>query len=537
MKKRIGTQMLIALSVVSLLSACTKNNDSAAVESAKKIENFNASGLPVVNEKISVSAAILKAAHHGDFNDMEMVKRLEKLTNVNIKWDQIPTESIGERINLMFASHELPDIFFAGLNSIDVVRYGSQGLLVPLNDLIDKYAPNIKRFLNENPNVKKAATAPDGKIYSLPWVYNQPYFEYRNSFFLNQEWLKKLNLKTPTTTEELYTVLKAFKEKDPNGNGKADEIPLGMIYSNINNSHHVLYGAFGVLEPTGSKLAVVDGKVRYEPVQPAYKEAIKYFHRLYKEGLIDQEAFTQDQKKFNAKIDNKDVALYGSFTSFSGSEIGNAQRLAQYAPIEPVAGPNGDRFWRRQDNRVQLNYFSISSSNKHPEVSMRLADAMNEGELKYELHRGPFGTHLTKSADGKITEVAPPANESQAVFKGKVAPLNFIPLMFSTKEALNLVESSLNAARGVAYETIYKDNIVPEKNTYPSTVYSTLEEADKLKVLDLDIDSYVSEMEVKWIVRGGIDEEWDNYIKEVNRMGLADKLKIHQGIYDRYIKN
>ncbi|MCU6792526.1 extracellular solute-binding protein [Paenibacillus sp. WQ 127069] len=537
MKRRVGTQMLIALSMVSLLAACTKDNDSTAVESTKKVEKFNVSGLPIVNEKISLTASILKAAHHGDFNDMEMVKRLEKLTNVHIKWDQIPAESIKERNNLMFASHELPDIFFAGLNSIEVVQYGSQGLLVPLNDLIDKYAPNIKKFLNENPNVKKAATTPDGKIYALPWVYNQPYFEYRNSFFLNQEWLKKLNLKAPTTTEELYTVLKAFKEKDPNGNGKADEIPLGMIYSNLNNSHHVLYGAFGVLEPTGSKLAVVDGKVRYEPVQPAYKEAITYFHRLYQEGLIDLEAFTQDQKKFNAKIANKDVALYGSFTSFNGGETGSNERLAQYVPIEPVAGPSGDRFWRRQDNRMQLNYFSISSSNKQPEISMRLADAMNEGELKYELHRGPFGTHLTKSADGKITEVAPPASESQAVFKGKVAPLNFIPLLFSSKEALNVAESAANDARNVAYETIYKDNIVPEKNTYPSTVYSTLEEADKLKVLDLDIDSYVSEMEVKWIVRGGIDEEWDNYIKEINNMGLKDKLKIHQGIYDRYMKN
>src|SRR5690606_18133723 len=108
---------------------------------------------------------------------------------------------------------------------------------------------------------------------------------------------------------------------------------------------------------------------------------------------------------------------------------------------------------------------------------------------------------------------------------------------FSAEEALSVKESNANEARKVAYETIYKDYIVPEENSYPNTVYSTLEEADRLKVLDTDINAYVSEMEVKWIVQGGIEQEWDAYVDELNKIGLAEKLEIHQGIYDRYIGN
>ncbi len=73
---------------------------------------------------------------------------------------------------------------------------------------------------------KDLITAPDGNIYALPQVNECYHCMYQQRMWIYKPWLDKLGLKMPTTTDEFYEVLKAFKTKDPNGNGKADEIPL-----------------------------------------------------------------------------------------------------------------------------------------------------------------------------------------------------------------------------------------------------------------------------------------------------------------------
>ena len=174
--------------------------------------------------------------------------------------------------------------------------YGTEGVLIPLEDLIDKYAPNIKKILDENPQVRRMATAPDGHIYSIPWFEDQAHFQYRNTFLLNKTWLDKLGLEVPTTPDELIAVLKAFKEQDPNGNGEADEIPSTFRHNTTTNGYYELFGAFGLADAlTG--FSVEDKKVVFEPAIPEYKMAIAFLNRLYEEGLLDQESFTQDAKQ------------------------------------------------------------------------------------------------------------------------------------------------------------------------------------------------------------------------------------------------
>ncbi len=132
-----------------------------------------------------------------------------------------------EQLNLALASGDLPDVIM----NVDVspeqqMIYGEQGIFVSFTDLIEKYGDNTKKIFQEMPEVKGAITAPGNKIYSLPYINECYHCSLDYKMYVYKPWLDKLGLKEPTTTEEFYQMLKAFKEKDPNGNGKADEIPL-----------------------------------------------------------------------------------------------------------------------------------------------------------------------------------------------------------------------------------------------------------------------------------------------------------------------
>src|SRR5699024_10973892 len=139
----------------------------------------------------------------------------------------------GTTLNLDFASGDLDDIIFAAGNSnftADMeVKYGEQGLIIPLEDLIEEYAPNIQKMFEERPDVKKSITTLDGHIYALPRVVKEGGTSswYMSPFWYNGRWLDELGVdELPETTEELYDLLVRFRDEDPNGNGEADEIPL-----------------------------------------------------------------------------------------------------------------------------------------------------------------------------------------------------------------------------------------------------------------------------------------------------------------------
>jgi putative aldouronate transport system substrate-binding protein len=137
--------------------------------------------------------------------------------------------------------------------------------------------------------MKKISTFPDGKIYSLPArLPSRP--KSGTQPLINKAWLDKLGLETPTNVKDLYDVLKAIKEQDPNGNGKQDENPV----SNSGDIELNMHSIFGITDLRGNNMIIKDGKPVYYPTSEEYKEGFKWMHKLYAEGIIDMESFTQD---------------------------------------------------------------------------------------------------------------------------------------------------------------------------------------------------------------------------------------------------
>ena len=146
----------------------------------------------------------------------EFTQFIEDKFDVTLKWDLAPTDALQDRRQLLLASGDYPEVFLHGkFTTSDLQTYGKQGVFLPLQDLIKEYGPNLTKIMEEKPYFKEAITAPDGNIYALP-IFNECYHcTYAQKYWINTEWLDNLGLKMPTTTDELYTVLKAFKNRIP----------------------------------------------------------------------------------------------------------------------------------------------------------------------------------------------------------------------------------------------------------------------------------------------------------------------------------
>ncbi|MFO7635382.1 MAG: extracellular solute-binding protein, partial [Caldilinea sp.] len=139
--------------------------------------------------------------------------------------------SAKEQRQISLASGDYPDLYMLipwvdQFSQLELLRYGQQGVLIPLNDLIAEHGPNIQAALDNYPDFRAMATAPDGNIYGLPQLIECYHCSFANKMWVNTKWLNALGLEVPKTTEEYKAMLEAFKTQDPNGNGAADEVPL-----------------------------------------------------------------------------------------------------------------------------------------------------------------------------------------------------------------------------------------------------------------------------------------------------------------------
>lgn len=525
-------KMLLTLSVTVGLAGCGGNQAVPADDKqaeAKALSNLNMKDFPIVKEKLTLNIAGFKPPSGKDLNEYKFFQDVESKTNIHINWNLTPGSNWQEKKNLLFAGGELPDAFYAHgiLNEdTDIVKYGSQGILIPLEGYIDKYAPNIKKLLQDNPTYKKQLTGPDGHIYSLPTI-DETYSSTKSTMFINKKWLDELKLPMPTTTDELYTTLKAFKDNDLGGNNKKDQIPMSFL-QNWNSDVNSLFGAFGRIDRDVHKvgnnhLSVENNKVIYTAAQPEYKEAIQYFNKLFTEGLVDKESFTQDSKVFNAKTAKGIVGV-----AFDWNPANQ-----DYVSLPPLKGPKGQKqVWAEYPAGILLKgSFAITNVNKYPEATIRWIDNMYDPINSLQLSKGVIGGQsLKEHSDGKYETVLLPQGANDDDFK-QVPPTAYS--VWATTMATNdMVVSTPTGKRSkVDIDNVYAPYLI--NNGFPKA-YFTAEESDQISRYLTDIDAYVSKMYAKWMMSGGIDKEWDDYVKKMNDMGLDKMMKINQSVYDRY---
>ena len=258
----------------------------------------------IVKEKVTIKLFVPKSTLHGQWEDMKLFQKMEELTNVHIEFEEVALSAYQEKRALAWNDSTIDGFFLS--NSLSEIIM-SKDSLRELSDTIDQYAPNYKRYLQEYPEMARVSTLADGGVYSFATIDKNGGDSAKQ--YINQAWLTELGLSMPTTTDELYTVLKAFKEGDPNGSGRADEIPLSLISGD--GTKNFLMSAFGYTT-TGIEVDVNTDQIVYVPETNNYREYLKYCNRLYAEGLLDKNLYSN---KDSDLAYNGQEGLVGSFSS------------------------------------------------------------------------------------------------------------------------------------------------------------------------------------------------------------------------------
>jgi putative aldouronate transport system substrate-binding protein len=274
MKKTAALALVSAVSFVMLLSACSNGSGTSAGGS-------KASADPKSDKPLDVSIMTMYYTPEPPGPDNVIVKEIEKRTNTHLKITWVSPNNYADKVNVTLASGDIPDLMLVDNPFSSQVRtMVAQGAFWDLTPYIKDY-PNLMKFPAETWNNTKQA---DGKNYGIPRV--RP-VEGGGFIYLRKDWLDNLKLDVPKTTDELYNVLKAFVEKDPDGNGKADTIGLaGFVYQSSMAYFAQLQNSF---TKTNGDWKLVDGKLVNVNLLPEVKDALVWLNRAYKEKLIPED--------------------------------------------------------------------------------------------------------------------------------------------------------------------------------------------------------------------------------------------------------
>jgi putative aldouronate transport system substrate-binding protein len=391
--------MLLTLTAclsASLLVACSSNGGGTANSSAPATSAASAAPTAAAAKPELKSLQIWQKE---DYNTYPVAKFLEQATGYKVQYDMLPQDKPQDKLNILIGSSEPYDAITT-LGSTDFkalyADYAKKGALIDLGPLIDKYGPNIKAAID--PEALEAAKV-DGKLYAIP---TKSLNTVATSLFIRKDWLDKVNMKSPTTLDELVAVLKAFKEKDPGGNGDKN-IPLTFKFDAPSPFIANIVGAFGMPNFWND----VNGVMTPRILDPAYKEYVSFTADLFKQGLID--------KEFAA---NKDATAKEKFTSGKAGMImmnwsdvpAITDALTKNIPtakavfISALKGKGGKAGLSSAKGFDRITF--IPKASKHPEDAIKWMNAKLEKETFKTMAIGEENKHYTFK-DGAYTPIQP----------------------------------------------------------------------------------------------------------------------------------
>lgn len=460
-------------------------------------------------------------------DSMPIWKEAEKKTGIRLK-SVVSTINSNESAaySTMLAGDKLPDIIRSGHGNLR--ELASDGGLVPLDDYIEKCAPNIKKFFEACPEAEKVATMEDGHIYFIPGSLSGLDSDGSPSagFFIRQDWLDKLGLSTPTTIEEYYNVLKAFKNNDPNGNGLKDEVPYFARGKNLK-------GLLQLFDTNDDTVLRENGTVEYGPMTEKYKTAMKELQKWYKEGLIDSEIFSRSNAREQLLGQNLGGSTVDWFSSTSkyNETYADAVHGLNFVAMLPPKNVSGEV--KSMVGREKLHWYGwgISSScdKKNYEDIVKYFDFWMSEEGQTLMSYGVKG--LSYDEDGNGNKVW--SDEAKAYADGIPNYLRSIGYAeIGTIGNLDSEKSAMNDIGRKGFE-MYEGIIAP---IFPTVAY-TDEENDTINSCKTNIDTAVKEQQQKWIFgEADVDATWDSYISTLKKMGADELVKVYNDGYSRMYK-
>lgn len=514
-----------AVALLGSLSAC-----------GNKKSTTTADGKPIV------TVLVKKNANQDKIANMQWAKDLEADCDCKIEWQEVTREAWSQQKNATLASGDIADVNLNGFNSLDAYQYS--GMFEDLGKSLDKL-PNIKAFFKEKPEAKKFSTDSKGRVYAIATARGKSYSGTGQHMLINKAWLDKLGLQVPTTWDELENVLMAFKTQDPNGNGQADEIPMNIQKLGSGFSWYspmLLLNSTGI--PTGfnkgvstSGYYVKNGVVKSFLTSDEYKQVVKYYHKLISEGLIPADWATKDDDAYNADqtSDGKTAKTGVVFSSSISDTFGDLKDQYITIPVPSAPGVSPDKtVWDGSSSEFDAAGPAVSARAANKDATLKLLNLMYSEKYSVQQFYGSFGKTVTKTGEHEYTVDNDKLIEMR---KKNTSPSLSYPAGWIPDEVTIKGDAGSDALYQASkvYEK-QRSNFDPVKDYIPDYVNPDADDNTTLASNYNQISNVAMQKTATWMSKGGIDEEWDAYCKQLDSLGLQENVKIWQKWYDIYTK-
>ena len=456
-------------------------------------------------------------------------------TGADLEFLHPPAGQAKEQFSLILADGNLPDLM--EYNWMKDYPGGPEkaikdGVIVPLNDIFDQYCPNIKQYLAENPDIDKMIKTDDGNYYAFPFIRGDEKLCNTIGLMLREDWLNELNLEVPETIDEWHTVLTAFKEE------KGVVAPLSFEYTNLQyldaNPFVFAFDSFR------SFYLAADGTVHFGATEEGYKEYLTTFAQWYQEGLIDPDIATLKNDQVSAKMTNGTAgAAMGQAGSRMGVWISAAVQSEPDYMLVAAPQPSTAKGTKAEFGYVEIPYsgrnsVAITTSCKDVERAARLMDWAYGEEGHIYFNFGTEGVSYTM-VDGIPTYTdlilnnpngLPVSEAMSSYIRGNyngpfVQDLRYLEQYYTMEAQKNTPKVwGSGSSNGKAY-------MLPP-------ITPTVDESKEFATIMNEINTYRDEMTLKFIFGTESIDNFDDYVKNIENMGLSRALEIQNAALNRY---
>jgi len=527
--------LALSLTVIisaSFLSGCKSkavNSTSTKTDNKEISAKVGNPTLPIVSKQTTLKVWMPMDQDYTktmkNIGESEYYKELEKRTGVHIDFIHPAIGQESASLNLLISSGDYPDIIQTTPNFVEYPggedKAISDGVFLKLNDFVKKYAPNYNELINSTEEIRKGTITDSGNIGGFHQICRnvQPAWY---GLVVRQDWLDDLGLKTPVTYDDWRTMLKVFKEKK----GATNPFMLhntGFEYANA------LSAGYGV----GSSFYGENGKVKFGPIESGYKEYLTMINEWYTEGLIGKDFTTN--KSLNPPINYVATGKAGAWSDLyvllssdkQQSNDSNYRAVAVPAPVKKV----GDKLHFRQTNtNVTAGIWSITTECKDPINAVKWIDYTFSPEGSLLANYGVKDISYKVGSDSKpqLTELMYKNTEGLTLKQTLRKYVKATSAAFDYDWERELVEQPKDNAEA--------PSIWGENNDGAATlpqITLTAEEGSEYSAIMGDINTYVSEMSIKFILGQQPLTKYDEFVNQIKSMNIDRAIKIEQTAVDR----
>lgn len=551
MKKLLIISLMLSLALGSALANGSAETGTVAnpVASASSAVVTAKGVFPVVKEPVTLHMAILGNPQVTDFQNNDFTRWVEEQTGLKLVIDVLPAKDVHTKLNLMFAAgKDLPDIInVTNIPNDALYKYALDGMIIPIDGYMDTYGTAFPKMLADNPGVINACKAPDGHIYGIP-KYNVTEHNMLKfgKMYLYKPWLDKLGLAVPTTLDELYDVLVAFKTQDPNGNGIADEVPMAGATTGAGTDPIVPFMAsFIPYDFADFGLYNDNGKIIATYTTPEFKQGLEYINRLVSEKLLSPVSFTQDQAQLK-QLANRETPILGGFVHAYTAVNANSPRVMDYVCLPLMKGGTDKGGFLKDPLLPKGPSFVITKDCKNPEAAYRLGDFLVSLEAGMRNRYGVEGRDWRR-VDAATTDLVG-MDDKPATFEiinnvwgetGNVLWRSECVYYYDYDNVYGrgMKKGMLNPDKyhAINSKTVYKPYVVADIVPLLS-LFFTEDELSDYSLIATSLTDHMKSQIAAFATGSRPFSEWDKFQAELKGLNIDQYLKYVQTAFDRQFK-